>query len=140
MADAKEIEATVRAVRDNCDLPVFAMMTFRANGVTYLGCSVEQGVGLLNDLEVDVLGANCSIAPADMLGVAHKILDIANCPVIIEANAGLPEIVDDKPVYAITPAEYARGVQPIFEAGVRILGGCCGTNPAFIAELAKLLK
>ena len=45
MADAKEIEAAVRAVRDNCDLPVFAMMTFRANGVTYLGCSVEQGVG-----------------------------------------------------------------------------------------------
>ena len=86
------------------------------------------------------MGANCSIAPADMLGVAHKILDIANCPVIIEANAGLPEIVDDKPVYAITPTEYARGVQPIFEAGVRILGGCCGTNPAFIAELAKLLK
>ena len=93
----------------------------------------------LEELGVDVLGANCSVTPIDMQGVAKKLLDAATCPVVIQANAGTPEIVDGKPIYTITPESYARDMQPIVDAGVRILGGCCGTNPAFIAELAKLL-
>ena len=139
MADIQEIEAAVNAVHDNCDLPVFASMTFRADGRTYLGCSVEAAVEKLEALGVDVLGANCSVTPIDMQGVAKKLLDAATCPVIIQANAGTPEIIDGKPIYTITPESYARDMQPIVDAGVRILGGCCGTNPAFIAELAKLL-
>ena len=139
MADVQEIEAAVQAVHDNCDLPVFASMTFRADGMTYLGCSVETAVAKLMELDVDVLGANCSVVPKDMRGVAAKLLALSDRPVIVQANAGTPEVVDGKPTYTLTPEDYARDTQPLVDAGVRILGGCCGTNPAFIAELAKLL-
>ena len=100
---------------------------------------METAVETLTKLNVDVLGANCSVVPNDMHGVAEKLLALSDKPVIVQANAGTPEVVDGKPVYTLTPEDYARDMEPIVDAGVHILGGCCGTNPAFIAELAKLL-
>ena len=139
MTDPNEMRAALTAVKDNCNLPVIAMMTYGENGRTYMGCSVEDAVEMLEDLGANVVGANCTLTPAAMQPVADKLLACAHVPVAIEANAGHPETVDGKPVYTLTPEQFAADMRPIVDAGVRIIGGCCGTSPAVIAELAKLL-
>ena len=83
---------------------------------------------------------NCSAGPADLQAVVSEMLEVATCPVIVQANAGLPEVVDGQAVYALPPDEYARAVLPMIEAGATIIGGCCGTDPAYIGEIVKLLE
>ena len=139
MTDPNEMEAALTATKDNCDLPIVAMMSFGETGRTYMGCSVEDAVELIEELGADVVGANCTLTPADMKPIANRLLACAHVPVIIEANAGHPDIVDGKPAYSLTPEQFAADMKPIVDAGVHIIGGCCGTNPAVIAELAKLL-
>lgn len=139
MSDLAELSAAVEAARRETDLPVFATMTFTETGFTFLGVSPEAAASKLTELGVDAFGINCSVGPAALHEPIATMLGIATCPVIVQANAGLPVVVDGQPTYTITPQEYVAEVRPMYEAGARILGGCCGTDPTFIAELATLL-
>ena len=140
MADVLEMVAAVMASQDSCKLPVFATMTFTASGRTFLGTGPRVAALVLSSLGVDALGVNCSAGPADLQAVVSEMLEVATCPVIVQANAGLPEVVDGQAVYALPPDEYARAVLPTIEAGATIIGGCCGTDPAYIGEIVKLLE
>lgn len=139
MADLQEIEAAVRAVKDSCDLPVFATMTFGTGGRTFLGVAPDDAARALDELGVDALGVNCSLGPAELAPIVDAMLAATDKPIIVQANAGLPVVVDGKTTYAIDPSDYAEHVLPLIEAGASVIGGCCGTNPHFILELAKLL-
>lgn len=139
MADVVEMAAAVLAVKDECSLPVFATMTFTASGRTFLGTAPREAALALVTLGVDALGVNCSAGPADLQPVVAAILEAASCPVIVQANAGLPEVVDGETVYTLAPADYAQAVLPMVEAGATVVGGCCGTDPSYIAEVAALL-
>lgn len=138
MADTLEMAAAVIAVQDSCALPVFATMTFTASGRTFLGTAPADAALVLAALGVDALGVNCSAGPADLQPVVAEMLEIATCPVIVQANAGLPEVVDGQTVYSLAPQEYAQAVLPMVEAGASVVGGCCGTDPSYIAEVAQL--
>lgn len=139
MADLNEMSAAVRASVENTVLPVFATMTFTKHGRTLMGDTPADAVRELESLGVDAVGINCSLGPADLYPLAKEMLEVATKPVIVQANAGLPELVDGQTMYSISPDEYAEAVGLMVEAGVRIIGGCCGTDPDYIRKLAALL-
>ena len=139
MADILEMTAAVMAVRDACTLPVFATMTFTATGRTFLGTAPADAALCLAALGVDALGVNCSAGPADLQPVVQEMIEVSPVPVIVQANAGLPQVVDGKTTYSMAPAEYAQAVLPMVKAGATIIGGCCGTDPDYIREVAGML-
>ena len=140
MADVLEMTAAVLAVQGACGLPLFATMTFSAAGRTLMGTGPREAALVLGALGVDALGVNCSAGPSDLQPVVAAMLEAAPCPVIVQANAGLPQVVDGQTTYTLPPADYAAAVLPMIEAGATIIGGCCGTDPSYIAEVAKLVE
>lgn len=140
MADALEMVAAIIAVRDSCPLPLFASMTFTVSGRTFLGTAPKDAALIMGLLDVDALGVNCSAGPADLQPVVAEMLEFAPCPVIVQANAGLPEVVDGKTVYSLSVEDYASAVFPMIEAGAAVIGGCCGTDPEYVRAVAGMLE
>lgn len=140
MADLLEMKAAVLAAKECSNLPVFATMTFGEDGRTFLGTSPRIAALTLSSLGVQALGMNCSLGPDDLRPLVDEMLEVATCPVMVQANAGLPHVEDGKTVFSVDPHSYAKSVAGMVEAGVRIVGGCCGTNPAYIANLADIVR
>ncbi len=139
MADLAETKAALLAVTENSDLPAFVTMTFDEDGRTFLGTTPEVAAVTLSALGASAVGINCSLGPADVAPLVERMLPWADCPVMAQANAGLPRVVDGTTVYDIKPAEYCEAVAGMLDAGVTIIGGCCGTTPEYIAAEKKLL-
>lgn len=139
MTDLAEIKAAVLAAKENCDLPIFATMTFEADGRTFLGTSPDIAAITLDALGADVVGINCSLGPAELRPFAQAMLAVTAKPVMVQANAGLPHVEDGCTVFDIDPQSYAAAVANMVEDGVGIIGGCCGTNPDYIRLLADII-
>ena len=88
----------------------------------------------------DVFGLNCSTGPAEMLEQAKRLRDLAEVPVAIKPNAGLPKTVNGKTVYDCSPDEFVEHTKEFIELGAGLFGGCCGTGPEHIAKIAPELK
>ena len=139
MADLAEAKAALLAVKENSDLPAFVTMTFDEDGRTFLGTTPEVAAVTLSALGASVVGINCSLGPADVAPLVMRMLPWASCPVMVQANAGLPHVEDGRTLYSIGPDEYCAAVVGMLDAGVTVVGGCCGTSPAFIAGERELL-
>ena len=139
MADLAEAKAALLAVRENSDLPALVTMTFQEDGRTFLGTTPEVAALTLSSLGAAAVGINCSLGPAEVAPLASRMLPWASCPVMVQANAGLPRVVDGQTVFDIGPEEYAAAVAGMLDAGVTIVGGCCGTTPAHVAAERALL-
>lgn len=135
MSDLYEAKAAVLAARENSGLPVFCTMTFQADGRTLTGADPLTVVNVLQSLGVAALGINCSLGPKEILPLVREILKVAHIPVMVQPNAGLPQVEGDQTVFPVTPAEFAAYGKEMVLAGVGILGGCCGTTPAHIKAL-----
>ena len=140
MTDLLEIKAAVLAAKENSDLPIFATMTFEGDGRTFLGTSPEVAAVTLDALGVEVLGINCSLGPAQLAPFARRMVAATDKPVMVQANAGLPRVEGGRAVYDISPADYAAAVETMVADGVRVLGGCCGTDPDYIRLLDGLVS
>ena len=140
MTDLYEAKAAVLAAKENTSIPVIATMSFEENGRTFTGCSAKSMVLTLEGLGVDAIGVNCSLGPDQLLGVVDEIVKYTNLPVIVQANAGLPDIVDGEAVYNVSAKEFAKGAEKFVGLGATIIGGCCGTTPEFISEIKELLN
>lgn len=138
MTDLYELKAAVLAAKENSDKPIICTMTFEENMHTFTGCSVSSMALTLEGLGVDAIGINCSLGPAELYPVAKELCKWTTLPVVLKPNAGLPDPVTNQ--YSITPKEFADLMQKIVSLGVKIFGGCCGTNPEFIKELNLMLK
>ena len=134
MSDLLECKAAVLAAHDN-GIPVFATMSFDSKGMTFTGCSAESMAVTLTALEALAIGLNCSLGPDKMIPIAKKILGNTNLPVIVKANAGLPDIAG---LYGISPGEFYKSYKTLTDMGVSVIGGCCGTTPEHIKKLAEL--
>ena len=139
MADLAEIKAAVLACKENSDLPIFCTMTFGEDGRTFLGTTPEVAAVTLSALGADVLGINCSLGPADVAPLVERMLPWSRVPVMAQANAGLPSVVDGVTVYDIKAPEFVDAVQGMVDAGVSVVGGCCGTAPDYIAGEKDML-
>ena len=135
MTDLHELKAAVLAAKDNCDLPIITTMTFEKNLRTFTGCSVSAMAHTIGGLGVDAVGVNCSLGPKELMPVVEELAANTSLPIVLKPNAGLPDTLTG--AYNITPAEFAELMTELIPLGVKIVGGCCGTSPAFIANLKR---
>ncbi len=136
--DLAEARAAVVAIRQECDLPVMVSMTFE-QGVSLTGSTPEIFAETMQNLGVSVIGTNCSAGPEQMAPVVEELLAYSRVPVLAEPNAGLPELHGGKTVFRLTPEAFAEKTAAFGAAGVKLLGGCCGTTPEHIAALHRAL-
>ncbi len=140
MSDLKELKAAVLAVRRvSADIPLIAHMTFEADGVSVTGTSVEIFATLMNDLDVDVVGMNCTLEPKEMLPVFIRLAEYCHKPLSVEPNAGKPVFRNGVLTYETTPEEFAVYTADFVELGANLVGGCCGSSPDHIALMTKYL-
>lgn len=141
MTDLDEARLALDAAKST-GLPVVVSLVFgvaREASDTIRGLTPEQAAFELEEGGADALGTNCGDGPASMVPLCERFWTATELPIWIKPNAGLPEIVEGRAVYHTTSAEFAQAALALANAGASFLGGCCGTTPAFIAELAKRL-
>ena len=144
MSDAVEAALAVKAARSATNCTVIVTMTFSKDlNDSYhsmMGVSPEEMTIKMKESGAHVIGSNCGNGIRDMIGIAKAIKSSnANIPLIIQANAGMPDLIDGKTVFHETPEIMAIYVPDLILAGVNIIGGCCGTTPAHIREIAKAI-
>ncbi len=136
--DLAEARAAVVAIRRQCNLPIMVSMTFE-DGVSLTGSTPEIFVETMQNLGVVALGTNCSAGPEQMVPVIEEMLSYSRVPVIVEPNAGLPELINGETVFRLDPESFAEKTARFARAGVQLLGGCCGTTPEHIAALKRAI-
>jgi 5-methyltetrahydrofolate--homocysteine methyltransferase len=142
MADLDEARIAIAAARET-GLPVVASMVFdsgRNKDRTMMGTTPEQAAAALAQAGADVIGANCGVGIAGYVEICRRMRAASTRPIWIKANAGLPEIVEGRPVYRMTAAEFAGYAPELVRAGARFIGGCCGTTPEFVTALKERIS
>ncbi len=136
MIDLAQTRAAVLAVRDRCDLPVVASLTLGENGRSLSGDLPLAALLSLQAIGVDAFGFNCSFGPEKLADVLLPLLAETGIPLLLKPNAGIPCLIEGKTVFPLAPEPFAAALQPLAAAGVRMIGGCCGTGPDHLARLA----
>ena len=137
MMSLQESRAALIALKETTDKPVMVSMTYNEDGRTLYGTDPVTAMVVLQSLGADAVGLNCSTGPKDMVPLVEAMARVANVPILAKANAGLPELVEGKTIYRMTPEEFAKACKELVEAGASILGGCCGTTPEHIRAMAE---
>jgi methionine synthase / methylenetetrahydrofolate reductase(NADPH) len=142
MPSLDQAKAALAAVRSlTTDVPAAVSLTFNEEGSTIYGDQVEDAVRELEALGVPMIGANCSQGPQAMLDTVQRMAAVA-CQARLAAmpNAGAPAFVEGRYVYLCTPEYMAIWARRFLEAGVTVVGGCCGTTPAHIRDLVSAVR
>ncbi len=139
-ADLHELETALRTARALTHRPVFAQFTVGSDGSTALGTDAVTAAVRLQELGADVVGLNCSVGPAAMLDTMEFLAEALDVPLSAQPNAGLPRTVGDRKMYLASPEYMARYGRRFIEAGVRFVGGCCGTTPEHIRQMARMVR
>ena len=140
MNDSYETKAAVLAAKENSDLPVFVTNVYDAGGKLMTGANPAAMIAMLEGLHVDGLGMNCSLGPDIMLNIIGEFKKYSSIPIIVNPNAGLPEVRNGETVYNIGEDEFSDYMIQLAEQGATILGGCCGTTPDFIRKTIEKTK
>ncbi|MBQ6574553.1 MAG: homocysteine S-methyltransferase family protein, partial [Lachnospiraceae bacterium] len=140
MNDCLETKAALLAVKENCDLPVIVTDAFDENGQLMTGADPSAMTAVLEAMGADAVGTNCSVGPRQLRGVMAEFLEKASVPLVFKPNAGLPRVENGETVFDVTVDEFAEEVIMQMEAGVRVVGGCCGTTPEYIRKVYDLLQ
>lgn len=136
-SDLHEIRAAILAVKENCDLPVYATMTFDPSGRTLTGSTPEIVAYTLTALGVDVLGINCSTSPERFVELVKRMRPFTHLPILTQPNMGIPAMRHGVTYYNYTDSEFAFWTKQLIQAGAAIVGGCCGTSPTTIQAIAQ---
>jgi 5-methyltetrahydrofolate--homocysteine methyltransferase len=144
MSAVDEAAIAVKAARENTKCTVIITMTFsktpKGEFRTMMGVSPEEMVSSMKDAGAHIIGSNCGNGIEDMTGIVKAIRVADNMiPVMIQANAGIPELIDGKTVFRESPGMMALFVPELIKAGANIIGGCCGTTPEHIREIGRIL-
>ena len=136
MINIEETLAAVDAASSVCDLPIMCTMTVEADGSIFSGGNAIEAAVSLEAAGADAVGINCSVGPDQLVSVVRSIKENVSIPVIAKPNAGRPTI-DDKghAVYSMNAEDFASYMKVLIESGASVVGGCCGTTPAFIKAL-----
>lgn len=140
MMSLQETRAALIAIREVCDLPVMASLTYESDGRTLYGTDAKTAMVVLQSLGADAVGLNCSTGPMEMVAAVEQMREVAYIPILAKPNAGLPQLEDGVTVYRMSPEEFATAGAALVKAGASIVGGCCGTTPAHIGALADAIK
>ncbi|KPL01944.1 MAG: hypothetical protein AMJ90_07190 [candidate division Zixibacteria bacterium SM23_73_2] len=142
MTDLTEATLAVKAAKALSSVPVFATMTFDHTPrgfYTFMGVSVESAARGLEGAGVDGLGSNCGNGIENMIKIAEEYKKHTRLPLVIQSNAGIPKIDGDRIVYPETPEFMSEKAKELISLDVSIIGGCCGTTPAHIREIRRVV-
>ncbi len=142
MTDMEEMAVAVRAAVETTGLPVVASMTYNKTPHGYrtmMGNAPEACVKKAEQAGASVIGANCGSGIEDYVPLMPILRALTALPLWVKANAGIPQIVGGKVAYPLSAEQYAGHVPALARAGVKVIGGCCGTDPTFIREMARML-
>jgi 5-methyltetrahydrofolate--homocysteine methyltransferase len=138
--DIKECRAALIGIREvSARIPVIAMLTFDNNGRSVLGTSPEAAAITLTAAGADIVGSNCGLGIDGIYDILSCMRQVTELPLISQANAGLPLLIDGTTVFPGTPAEMTAYHERLIALGVRVIGGCCGTTPAHIRAMKEAL-
>lgn len=133
-----QLMAAVRAARET-GLPVSASMAFMEGGRSGDGTTVETFCAAMDEVGVDMIGANCGAGPLELVKVVARLVALSDKPISAYANSGFPEFRDGRYIYRATPGYFAGMAQEMAEAGANLIGGCCGTTPEHITAIGRVL-
>lgn len=143
MIDLRESEIAVKVVKEiSSSIPVMATMTFDPTPkgfYTVMGVSIEDAAKRLESVGADIVGSNCGNGIVNMIKIAREFKKHTNIPIIIQSNAGIPEIKEGKSVYPESPQFMAEKARELVKIGVSIIGGCCGTTPDHIRAIRDMI-
>ena len=141
MINIEETLAAVDAANSVCDLPIMCTMTVEADGSIFSGGNAIEAAVSLEAAGADAVGINCSVGPDQLVSVVRSIKENVSIPVIAKPNAGMPTIDDrGNAVYSMNPEDFASYMKILIENGASVVGGCCGTTPAFIKALHDSIR
>jgi len=144
MIDLREAQLAIEAAQAvSTDIPIIATMTFDATPkgfYTVMGVDIETAVRGLEQAGADIIGSNCGNGIENMVRIAREFRNCTERALIVQSNAGIPEIKGDTVIYPETPAFMAEKAQELMMIGVSIIGGCCGTTPAHIRALKEVVR
>ena len=139
-SDISEMRQAIRAVRELCDLPIIAQMTIMTDGNTSFGTTPELFTRRLDEWGADVIGLNCGVGPALVLSALEKMRGVTEKKLSAQPNAGLPRDVQGRQFYMCSPEYMAKFSKRMIQAGVKFIGGCCGTTPAHIKLISDAVR
>ena len=139
--DWNEAAAAIDAVRAVCDLPIVAAVTTEDDGNSLDGTPAEQFGPALVARGANVVGVNCSVGPAPMLETVERLAEACgDVPLVAQPNAGKPRDIEGRNIYLCSPEYMATYARRFIASGVRLVGGCCGTTPEHIRQIALAVK
>ncbi len=140
MMSLQETRAALIAAKETCDLPVMVTMTFEGDGRTLYGTDALTAAVVLSSLGAAAVGVNCSTGPAAMRDIVHTMAQAVSIPIIAKPNAGLPFVdKDGNTAYSMQADAFAEEMKLLWEAGASVVGGCCGTDAAYIKKIRESL-
>ena len=139
-SDVSEVRQAIRAVRELSDLPIIAQMTISLDGNTSFGTTPEVFTARLDEWGADIIGLNCGVGPVTVLTAVEKMRLITAKKLSAQPNAGLPRDVQGRQFYMCSPEYMAKYAKRLIQAGVRFIGGCCGTTPAHIKLISDAVR
>ena len=137
MMDIQEARAALIAVKECSNRFALVTMTFEPDGRTLGGTDPVTALITLQSLGADAVGCNCSTGPEAMLDFIRAMKPYATVPLAVKPNAGIPRLVDGKTIFEMSAAAFGAFGGSFVQAGVNLMGGCCGTTPAHIAALRQ---
>ncbi len=143
MTDLREAVLAVQAAKAvSARMTVMATMTFDETTkgfYTIMGVSIAEAAAGLQEAGADIIGSNCGNGIENMVRIAREFKEVSSVPVIIQSNAGQPEMKDGRPCYTEPPALFAEKARELMAAGVSIIGGCCGTTGRHIRAIRDVV-
>jgi 5-methyltetrahydrofolate--homocysteine methyltransferase len=143
MSDINEAQLAIQAARSvSPSIPIMATMTFEATArgfFTIMGVTIEKACRELEKAGANLIGSNCGNGSEQMVAIAREFRKFTSLPLLIQANAGVPELRDGQVHYPETPEYMAKMSLELIKAGVAVIGGCCGTTPEHIRAMRAVL-
>lgn len=137
--EIQEMRAALLAAKDACNLPVICQLSFSEDGRTVTGTDPQSAAIILEAMGADIIGANCSLGPEQLVPIIKELADNCSCPISVQANAGMPHLENGQTIFPLTPEDMAKWAPKLVEAGATYIGGCCGTTPAHIKSIKEAL-
>ncbi len=136
--DLQEMRAALLAAKCAAPaIPVICQMSYSEDARTVTGTDPQTAAITLEAMGADIIGANCSTGPEELLPIIKILAQNCRCPISVQPNAGMPHLIDGKAVFPMTPEDMGKWAPQLIEAGATFIGGCCGTTPEHIAAIKK---
>lgn len=138
--DIQEMRAALLAAKDACNLPIICQLSYSEDGRTVTGTDPQSAAVILDAMGADIIGVNCSLGPEQLVLVVKVLAQNCRVPISVQPNAGMPYLDNGVTKFPMDAKTFGGWGKALVEAGATYLGGCCGTTPEHIRELANVVK